>query len=124
MQRTVGAVLAEVRTAVPAPSARTYSAGLTALGRRFGVIELSEVSVLDLRRLRDHIEASAGERIVSRARARGRQLRSYDPRSFGQGAAGNFVMACRFFFRYCVDAGWLLHSPAADLHPPRRHPSL
>lgn len=114
----------EVRAAVPEPSQRTYFSALRVIERELGQVPLADVTSLQLRRLRDEVERHTGAHIVDRAEQRGRALHSYDPRSYGQGAASNLVMASRFFFRYAMDAGWVSSSPAASVSPPRRHPSL
>lgn len=121
---SVHEAMPSVLAAVPRPSLRTYASGLSLLARDFGDRDVQQVSVLELRALRDEIEHTTGERIVVRARSTGRRLRSYDSRSFGQGAASNFVMAARFFFRYAIDAGWAPSSPAEALVPPKRHPAV
>jgi site-specific recombinase XerD len=121
---TVYDLMPSVVGAVPAPSLRTYRSGLRRLERSLGQRQLQDVTVLDLRRLRNEIERTTGERIVSRARRTGRRLRSYDPQAFGQGAAANFVEAARFFYRYALDAGLVTASPTEGLDTPRRHPSL
>lgn len=121
---TVSQAMPAVVAAVHPPSLRTYASGLRLLEARFGDREVADVSVLELRAMRDDIERETGEHIVNRALAHGRELRSYDPQSFGQGAAANFVMAVRFFFRYAVDAKWLDASPAVSLETPDRHPTL
>ena len=121
---TVREALPAVLAAVPLPSKRTYTSGLRQLASTFGDRELDRVGIVELRALRDSIEQHTGAHIVARAVERGRRLRSYDPQSFGQGAASNFVMAVRFFFRFAVDVGWLTSSPAEALKSPRRHPGL
>jgi site-specific recombinase XerD len=121
---TISEAMPAVLGAVHQPSLRTYASGLRAFEARFGDHELADVSVLELRALRDEIERSTGDHIVTRAVARGRELHSYDARAFGQGAASNFVMAVRFLFRYAVDAGWVDASPATSLETPDRHPTL
>ncbi|MFW5469502.1 tyrosine-type recombinase/integrase [Knoellia sp. CPCC 206435] len=120
MSEALPAVLA----AVPQPSKRTYTSGMRQLVTSLGDRELDSVGIVELRALRDSIEQHTGAHIVARAVERGRRLRSYDPQSFGQGAASNFVMAVRFFFRFAVDVGWLSSSPAETLKSPRRHPGL
>src|SRR5690348_589111 len=117
--------MAEVRAAVPGASRRTYFSALRVIELELGPVPLADVTTLQLRRLRDEVERRTGDRIiVVRAQQRGRALHSYDPRSYGQGAASNLVMAARFFFRYAIDAGWVASSPATLVSPPRRHPSL
>jgi site-specific recombinase XerD len=121
---TVNEALPAVLAAIPRPSHRTYASGLRVLARRLGDRELGDVKLVDLRALRDAIERETGDRIVARATERGRHLRSYDPRAFGQGAAANFVMAVRFLFRYALDVEWVDSSPAEALETPMRHPAL
>lgn len=124
METTIHDLMPRVVAAVPAPSLRTYASGLCVLDDRLGARSLERVTVLDLRSLRDQIERTTGERIVARAVRTGRQLRSYDPRAFGQGAAANFVEAARFFYRYAFEAGLVSHSPTEGLATPRRHPAV
>src|SRR5690242_5915942 len=121
---TVAEAMPAVRAAVPGPSQRTYFSALRLIERELGNLPVADVTTVHLRTLRDDLERRTGVTVVARAQARGRALHSYDPRSFGQGAASNLVMAARFFFRYAVDAGWVTASPATTVSTPRRHPSL
>ena len=121
---TVAQLMPQVRAAVPAPSQRTYLSALRLLEHELGDVRIDAVTPAQLRLLRDAVESRTGQDIVDRARRRQRALASYDPRAHGQGAAGNLVMAARFFFRFAMDAGLLERSPAAQVNPPARHPSL
>jgi integrase len=107
----------------PRRSRDTYNAGFTRLVAAFGDRPLDAITLPDLTRLRDRTGERVGARIVARARALGRELRSYEPRSHGYGAAENFVRSCRFFFRCAVGDHHLGRSPAADLHAPPRPPA-
>ncbi|QWZ09678.1 tyrosine-type recombinase/integrase [Nocardioides panacis] len=98
----------------------TYRPGILLLAKEHGHRLLEEVRLPDLERLRDQTRYEVGLRKVEMARQRGRLLRSYDPDSYGRGAAENCVRALRFYFRYAVAAGHLTINPALDLTAPRR----
>src|SRR4051812_11862149 len=105
--------------AVSPNSRRTYASGMRQLERALGDRQLSQVHLADLERVRDRVRTEAGVRTVTRARARGRRLRAYDPDAYGRGAAENFVSSTRFFFNHARAAGLLVLSPAAELRAPR-----
>lgn len=116
----VGGLIPDVFSAVSDKSRSTYAPGLRLLESELGHLEVGDVTLAQLQRLRDATHRRAGRERVESARRRGRRLRAYDPDAHGQGAAENFVRAARFFFNQALAHGVITASPAAGLSAPSR----
>lgn len=130
MARLGPARITDMQTFIPAivdrcaVSARsTYRPHLLHLATAMATRAVSSVTLSDLELERDIVRRRAAEHRISRAKARGRSLRSWDPDAHGHGAAENFVRACRFAFNLAVVDGLIGRSPAIALRVPPRPPA-
>jgi site-specific recombinase XerD len=105
---SVGELLADALRACPTPSRSLYAYYLRELAARSGTLQLSDIDGFLLEQWGLDVRTAAA------ASSRG---------THGYAAQEHFINAARFFFSWCVRAGYLNASPAAELRVPARRPN-